>query len=76
MNMYDGYYFGGMHLIWWFIWLVFIFWIFFTRWYIPGDRRKTESSLDILQRLYASGELTKEQYLEHKQLLEKSEPKR
>ena len=74
--MNNGYNFFGMHLIWWFIWLVFIFWIFFTPWDIPGDRRKTESPLDILQRRYASGEITKEDYLEHKQVLEKSEPKR
>ena len=22
--MYDGYHFWGMHLIWWFVWIVFI----------------------------------------------------
>ncbi|MDQ2864138.1 MAG: SHOCT domain-containing protein, partial [Bacteroidota bacterium] len=27
---YDGYHFFGMHLVWWFIWMIFIFWIFAT----------------------------------------------
>lgn len=71
MGMYNGYGFWGMHIIWWFIWMLFIFWIFFTPWYIPGNRRYKDSPLDILKRRFASGEITKEQYLEHKELLEK-----
>ncbi|MEO8086537.1 MAG: SHOCT domain-containing protein, partial [Bacteroidota bacterium] len=27
---YEGYHFWGMHLTWWFIWLVLLFWIFAT----------------------------------------------
>lgn len=68
--MNNGYGFMGMHFIWWIIWLVFIFWIFFTPWNIPGERRKKESPLEILQRRLASGEITKEQFLELKKLLE------
>ncbi len=69
--MYDGYHFGGMHLIWWFIWMVFIFWIFAIPYDIPGQRKKKDSSLDILQKRFASGQITKEEYQEHKALLEK-----
>ncbi len=75
MGMYNGYYFGGMHLVWWFIWLIFIFWIFFTPWNIPGDQRKRESPLEILQRRLASGEITKEQYLELKKQLDADQQK-
>ena len=32
MHLYDGH-FGGMHLIWWIIWIIFLAWIFF----IPAD---------------------------------------
>jgi len=71
MYMYDGYHFGGMHLIWWFIWMVFIFWIFAIPYDIPGQRKKKDSSLDILQKRFASGQITKEEYQEHKALLEK-----
>ena len=70
MHMYNGYYFGGMHFIWWFIWLMLLFWIFFTPWNIPGERRKKDTPLDILQKRFASGEITKEQYEEHKKILE------
>ncbi|MGA9211834.1 SHOCT domain-containing protein [Kaistella sp.] len=65
-----NYTFGGMHLIWWFVWIVFIFWIFFTPWYIPGNRRNIDSPLDILKKRFASGEISKEQYLEQKKILE------
>ena len=70
MGMYNGYYFGGMHYIWWFIWVLVIIWIFFTPWTIPGNRRITGSALDILQKRFAAGKITKEQYLEQKRLLD------
>lgn len=70
MHMYNGYYFGGMHFIWWFIWLILLFWILFTRWSILGERRKKDARLDILKKRFATWEITKEQYLEDKKLLE------
>ena len=71
MEMYNDYNFWGMHLFWWIIWMALLFWVFFTPWSIPGDRRIRDLPLDILQRRYAAGEISKEQYLEQKQLLEK-----
>jgi putative membrane protein len=47
--LYDGYHFGGMHLTWWFIWVVMIFWIFATPYDIPFQRNKKDSPLDILK---------------------------
>ncbi len=70
MNMYNGYYFGGMHFIWWFLWMGLLFWIFFIPYSIPGERRKKDSPLDILKKRFASGEITKDQYLENKKILE------
>ncbi len=69
MNVYQGYYFGGMHFIWWILWTGLIFWIFFTPWHIPGERRRKDSPFDILQKRFASGEITKEQYQEQKKTL-------
>jgi putative membrane protein len=69
--MYNGYHFGGMHLLWWFIWLIFIFWVFAIPYDIPGQRKKKDSSLDILQKRLAAGQITKEDYQEHKALIEK-----
>jgi putative membrane protein len=68
--LYDGYHFWGMHLIWWFIWLLFIFWIFATPYYVPGQRKKENSPFNILRRRFASGEITKDEYLEKKKILE------
>jgi putative membrane protein len=67
--MYDGH-FGGMHLIWWILWLIFIFWIFAIPYDIPGQRKKKDSPLDILKKRYAAGEINKNEYEEMKKTLE------
>jgi putative membrane protein len=62
--------FWGMNMIWWFLWFVMIFWIFATPYDIPGQRQKKDRPLDILQKRFASGQITKEEYLEHRKILE------
>ena len=47
-----------------------LFWIFFTPYSIPGERRKKESPLDILKRRLATGEITKDEYQEQKKIIE------
>ena len=71
MNMYNGYHFVGMHLIWWFIWAIMLFWIFATPYDIPGQRRRKDSPLDVLQKRFASGQITNEEYQASKKTLEK-----
>jgi len=68
MHFYDGH-FGGMHLIWWIIWLGFIAWIFFIPADIPYQKSKKEDPLDILKKRFAKGEIAKEEYEEAKKLL-------
>lgn len=63
---YDGYHFWGMHLIWWFIWIILLFWIFAMPYDVPGQRKKKDSPLDILQKRFTSGQITKEEYQESK----------
>lgn len=75
MHMYDGYHFWGMHLVWWLVWGIFIFWIFATPYNIPGQRKRRDSPLDILQKRYAAGQITKKDYQEHKAILEHDLPK-
>ena len=70
MDIYHGYNFGGMHIIWWFIWMIFIFWIFATPYDIPGQRRRKDSPLDILQKRFASGQISNDEYQEKKKILE------
>lgn len=68
--MYNGYHWGGMHLIWWFIWIMFIVTIFATPYEIPGQRSRRQSPLDILKNRLASGQITNEEYQEKKTMLE------
>jgi putative membrane protein len=66
---YDGYHVMGMHLIWWFVWMMLLVWIFLTPWAIPGQRWKKSSALDILQQRFASGQITNAEYEEKKKIL-------
>ena len=68
--MYNDYNFVGMNFIWWIIWMGLLFWIFFTPWSIPGERRRKNAPLDILKLRLANGQITKEIYDEHKKILE------
>jgi putative membrane protein len=69
MHMYDGYHFWGMHLIWWILWVGFIVWIFATPYDIPGQMKRKDSPLDILQKRFASGQINTDQYQEQKKIL-------
>lgn len=60
----------GMHLIWWVLWGLFLFWIFALPYNIPGQRLKKTSPLDILKQRLATGEINKEDYLAMKILID------
>lgn len=64
------YYFWGMHLVWWLIWIVLLFWIFAIPYDIPGQRTTKGTPLDLLKKRFASGQITKEEYLEKRKILE------
>ena len=68
--LYDGYHFWGMHLLWWVVWLILLFWIFAVPYNIPGQRTKKESPLNILKRRFASGQIKTGEYQEMKKILE------
>jgi putative membrane protein len=44
MHWFEGHY-GGMHIIWWVIWVIFIVWIFATPWEIPGQKNEKGNSI-------------------------------
>jgi putative membrane protein len=67
MNNY--YEFGGMHIFWWIIWCVMIFWIFATPYDIPGQRTKRDTPLYILKKRMAAGEISIAEYEERKSIL-------
>lgn len=70
MMYYNNYQFGGMHLVWWFVWSIMLFWIFASPYTIPGQRSRKDSPLDILKKRFAAGEITKEDYQEKKKIVE------
>jgi len=51
--------------------MTLLFWIFFTPYDVPGQRKRKNSPLEILQKQFAAGHLTIEQYKERKLILEK-----
>lgn len=68
--------FWGMHLIWWLFWIGFI--VLFLALIEPIPRKRArvlrmrrETPLDMLQRRYAGGELTTDQYEERRVALER-----
>lgn len=67
---YYNYNLWGMHLVWWFVWMFLLFWIFLTPYDVPGERKKKDSPLDILQKRFASGHITNEEYRQRKKILE------
>jgi len=66
---YDDYYWG-MNIAWWVIWIIVLFWIFALPYDIPGQRKRKNSALDVLQKRYAAGQLTSSEYQERKKILE------
>jgi putative membrane protein len=66
----NDYQFWGMHLLWWVILLVLLFWIFATPYDIPGQRTKKDSPLGILKKRYALGEINEEEFNAMKKTLE------
>jgi len=74
--MFYNNYFGGMHLFWWVVWIMMVIWIFALPYRIPFQRYKKDSPLDILQKRFASGEITNEEYQEKKKILENDSGKK
>jgi putative membrane protein len=67
--LYDNYYWG-MNFVWWFVWVVILIWIFASPYDIPGQRRRKDTPLDILQKRFAMGQITNTEYQERKKVLE------
>lgn len=64
----------GMHFFWWIFW-IFMIVIFISSSFSSGredtqTKNGAPSALDVLQKKYAAGELTTEEYRERKKVLE------
>ena len=68
---FEYHHFWGMHLFWWIVWGIFIFWIFATPYDVPGQRKKKDSPLDILEKRFAAGEIDIEVFERRKEQLDR-----
>ena len=66
----------GMHLFWWVFWVLLIVLFFVMLTPVPRKRAHLyrQTPLEILQRRYAAGEITTEEYEERKARLERDIP--
>ena len=71
--MYYYRHFFDIHIIWWFIWLIFIIVLFTVSYNTPFQKTKNDSPLDILKRRFSKGEISKEAYEEAKKTLKSEE---
>lgn len=67
---FDGWGFFGMHVFWWLFWIVLIVAFFSLLTPVPRHRAR-ETPLQILQRRYAAGEVSTQEYEERKARLER-----
>jgi putative membrane protein len=74
VSMYHSYWFG-MHAYWWIFWVVL--WMLFFSFLMPVRRRNwagyrdMQTPLQLLQKRYAAGELTSEEYEERRTTLQR-----
>ena len=68
MHFFNGHW-GGMHFVWWIIWLILLIWVFFVPYDIPYRKLKKENPLAILKKRFVNGEITKEEFEESKRIL-------
>lgn len=73
MHFIEGGWFWGMHIFWWVFWIVLIGAFFGLLTPVPR-RRARETPLQILQRRYAAGEISTDEYTERKKRLEEDAP--
>lgn len=62
---YGGWSLWGMHVFWWLFWIVVIVVLFSPITPVSRGRRR-ETPLEVLQRRYAAGEISTEEYEERK----------
>lgn len=73
MHFVDGGWFLGMHLLWWLFWAVLISLFFGLLTPVPRHKVR-EAPWQVLQRRYAAGELSTEEYEERKSRIERDSP--
>ena len=65
MSVAEGVWFWGMHVFWWVFWILLISLFFAVLTPVPRNKLR-ETPLQILQRRYAAGEISTQEYEERK----------
>lgn len=72
---YDGWGFMGFHLFWWLFWIAVIVGLVLWLARVAGQGpRASQTPLERLQRRYANGEITTDEYEERRRTLERDTP--
>lgn len=69
---YDGWGFMGFHFFWWLLWIALL--VGLVLWVTRVAGRSARTPLEILQRRYANGEITQDEYEERRRTLERDTP--
>lgn len=70
MHAINGWGFFGMHLFWWLFWVLVITGFATTFTPVPKhEARRRGTALDVLQRRYASGEISTDEYDQRRSVL-------
>jgi putative membrane protein len=67
--MFEGHYFG-MHILWWFVWIILLIWIFLLPLGIPNSKSRKDNPTDILKRRFAKGEIDQKEYQDRLKVLQ------
>lgn len=68
---FDGWNFWGMHFLWWLFWIAVVGALVGLLLPASRNRSRRETPLELLQRRYAAGEISSEDYEERKAKLER-----
>ena len=70
MHVINGWGFLGMHLFWWLFWVLIIIGLMSLFTPVPKQQAKQRgTALDLLQRRYATGEISTEEYEQRRTVL-------
>lgn len=73
MHLVNDGWFWGMHLFWWLFWFLIITSFFSLLTPVPRHKVR-ETPLQVLQRRYAAGEISTQEYEERKERLQRDTP--